>query len=302
MASSIIVAPFAASVEALPGGTHFITDAIKVEPLADDLKMNVTDYLDSIDEAELGKLVRQRPAYTIPINDTKAIRALKTNAERCAFGLQIHRFCLEYFVDLPVPMISFLHDGSKITHHEIDRDGLLVRGVPDIEIPEDAWDKQITYARFAYDVAEKAPAIEPVMTRLCRAFREGPSPDGIIDLAIAMESLVQTKLEIKFQFSLFNALISSSEFTERSERRILLRNLYDARSITVHGGKPGRKEKPKISAVQEHWSDLIALARGNLTYYLNFCSHRPHTDWNDHLWALALGADRFTPEDEEHED
>jgi hypothetical protein len=298
MANTLLIAPFAAKIDSLPGGTHFVTEKVKFEPLSDPVKISLTDYLDGMDEAELGKLVRQRPAFTVPVNDVPPIKALATNAERCGLALQIHRFCLEYFAGSPIPMIAFFHDGKEVTHHEIDRDGLLYTPSGEIEFSTQAWEKQLAYAKFAYEAGAKAPAFEPVITRLCRAFREGATPDGMIDLAIAMEGLVQTKLEIRFQFSLFNSLMSSSDLETRTERFTLLRNLYDARSLVVHGGSPSAGEKKKIQTVTDNWDALISLARGNLTYYLNFCKHHPHKEWGEHLWSLALGGGRYTPEDE----
>lgn len=297
MANTLLITPFAARTQCLPGGTHFVTDKIKFEAMPDAIKIAVSDYLDEIEEAELGRLVRLRPAFTIPVNDVPTLKALSSKEERCSLALQMHRFCLEYFALRPVPMIAFMHDGKKIVHHEIDRDGLLFSEKGEIGFSAEAWEKQLAYAKFAYEAAEKSPAFEPIVTRLCRAFREGPTPDGMIDLAIAMEGLVQTKIEIKFQFSLFNSLISSSDLDIRQNRFQLLRSLYDARSLVVHGGKPSASEKRKIDKVVEEWDALIALARGNLTYYLNFCAQNSHKDWGDHLWWLALGAKRFTPED-----
>lgn len=297
MATTLVIAPFAVKADSLPGGTHFVTNKIKFEPLSDALKISLTHYLDGIEEIELGRKVRMRPAFIIPVNDVGFIKSAPSNQDRCNIALQIHRFCLEYFAGSPIPMIAFTHDGDDIVHHEIDRDGLIHNARNEIEFNNDAWMKQLAYAKFVYEAASKSPAFEPVITRLCRAFREGPTPDGIIDLAIAMEGMVQTKIEIKFQFSLFNSLMSSSDLEVRRERFALLRDLYDSRSLMVHGGKPSKGDQKKIAKVTEHWGGLISLARANLTYYLNFCSHRAHKDWGDHLWSLALGAERFTPED-----
>jgi hypothetical protein len=297
MAATLIISPFSADAESLPGGTHYINDNVRLEPLPDDFKMRITEYLDGIDEVPLGKQIRAKPAFAIAINEVPLLKSIKSNNERCAVALQIHRFCLEYFADAPIPMAAFHHDGTNVIAHEIDRDGLLFRPGQEVHFDRKSWDKQLAYANFAYSNIERAPAAETVINRICRAFREGANTDGIIDIAIALEALVESKIEIKFQFSLYNALVESHDVARREATFSLLKTLYDVRSLAVHGGKPSKKEKAKIDEVAANWQKLVDLARANLTYYLNFCRENDHATWADHIRSLAFGTPRFAPEE-----
>ncbi len=52
MAASLIISPFSAVADSLPGGTHYLCDDVKLEPLTDELKISITEYLDGIDEVD----------------------------------------------------------------------------------------------------------------------------------------------------------------------------------------------------------------------------------------------------------
>ncbi len=298
MAAAIIISPFSASVESLPGGAHFINNHVKIEALSDEVKLKITEYLDSIEEENnFGKHIRNRPAFSISYNDISFLKPIKQSRDKCNFALQIHRFCLEYFAKQALPMVAFHYDGKDISSHEIDRDGLIFRNAGGVEFDRAAWDRQLTYAKFVYDAIDKAPAAETVLGRICRAFREGPTSDGIIDIAIALESLAQGRLEIRFQFSLFNSLIESADLERRNKTFNLLKELYDVRSITVHGGKPSISQKKNIKNIVSNWSDIMDLSRSNLTYYLNYCAKNDPKSWADHLRNLAMGSPRFVSEE-----
>ena len=147
--------------------------------------------------------------------------------------------------------------------------------------------------KFMYESIAKAPAADIVIGRISRAVRQGPTTDGIIDLAIGLECLVDAKVEIKFQFSLYHTLISADTEVERGANFDLLQNFYDIRSLTVHGGKPSKSHKKKMANVHNKWREMLDLARQNLTYYVVFCQKNDATAWPEHLRSLSLGQTRM---------
>lgn len=85
--------------------------------------------------------------------------------------------------------------------------------------------------------------------RFSWSFGKHTAEDSVIDLAIALESLLcrmNDKAQLSFKFRLFGAaILAGTPECEGAEK--LLRQLYDARSSVVHGGKRlaelrGRKE------------------------------------------------------------
>lgn len=297
MAACILVSPISVASESLPGGTQYVTDSVRLAPLSDEHKTRIVDYLDNVQEEALSQQVRKRPAFIIPYSEIPFLKGVGDATERNNIALQLHRFSVEYFADRAVPMAAFAFDGKSITAHSIDDDGLRFREADAFALDQQAWDKHSTYLKFAYTALGSAPAADIIIGRICRAFRQGPTPDGIIDLAIALECLVDAKLEIKFQFSLFNALINEIETDTRKTLFASLQQLYDVRSLTVHGGKPGKSEKRKIKEVFENWGALLSVARANLTYYIEFCRTKGVDDWPNHLRDLAFGSFRLQIQD-----
>jgi hypothetical protein len=75
--------------------------------------------------------------------------------------------------------------------------------------------------------------------RFSWSFGKHAAEDKVIDLAIALESLLcrgNDKAQLSFKFRLFGAAILSG-VPGHDDAEDLLRDLYDARSSIVHGGK-----------------------------------------------------------------
>jgi hypothetical protein len=287
------VSPISVAADSLPGGTQYVTDDVRLAPLSDEHKSRIVEYLDGVQEEALSQQVRKRPAFIIPYNDIPFLKGAGDAPERNSLALQLHRFALEYFAERTVPMAAFAFDGKAVVGHAIDEDGSRFREAEAVVLGGDSWEKHAAYLKFAYPSLGTAAASDIVIGRICRAFRQGPTPDGIIDLAIALECLVDAKLEIKFQFSLFHALINESDPTFRSTLFGQLQTLYDVRSLNVHGGKPSAADKRKMKAVDDNWQSLLSIARENLTYYIEYCRVNGSKTWTDHLRKLAFGGDRI---------
>lgn len=109
----------------------------------------------------------------------------------------------------------------------------------------------------------------------------------IIDISISLESLFSGNQEIKFRFSLFNSIISTTELEKRNEVYDLMRMLYDARSAIVHGDEIKNKEKLEVN-----WQKITDIAKLAIVYKMSFLDARPLADWNKHLERLALGTEQ----------
>lgn len=301
MAACILVSPISVATDSLPGGTQYVTDTVRLAPLSDELKARIVEYLDTVQEESLSQQVRKRPAFIIPYSDIPFLKGVGEPLERNNLALQLHRFAVEYFANRTVPMAAFAFDGKAVTAHSIDDDGLRFREGDAFPIDQASWENHAAYLQFAYLAVGSAPAADIIIGRICRAFRQGSNPDGIIDLAIALECLVDAKLEIKFQFSLFNSLINESEPAARAGLFAKLQQLYDSRSLIVHGGKPGKSEKRKLNEVRENWTMLLTVARANLTYYVEFCRTKGADAWADHLRELAFGSGRIQIGDQQND-
>jgi hypothetical protein len=268
MTPCFIVSPFGVATDSLPGGTHYITDAVRIAPLSDEHKARIVDYLDQQSEESLSRHVRAKSAFIIPYDQIPFLHAIPDARDRETIALQVHRFSLEYFAPISLPMAIFAYDGTNVVSHHFDHSDLRFKVGQEHQLEQNSWEKHVAYLKFIYGSIDKAPAAEIVIGRICRAVRQGPTVDGIIDLAIGLECLVDAKIEIKFQFSLFHSLICTDSLDERAGTFRLLQEFYDVRSATVHGAKLGKSDKRKMKMIHDKWGDMLTLARQNLTYYL----------------------------------
>jgi hypothetical protein len=295
---SVIISPFGAKASSLPGGTHYIRNQIKLEPLNDGLKARIIEYLDGIRRDDLSKKVRQRPVYLIPCGEIDVPGRKSTEPSILDVTLDMHRLAIGLFSNTHLQMAAFLFDGTKIDAHAFDMMDVLSEPATELEIAESDWERHVTYLDFLYGSIGKSPLAELCMSRLCRARKLGPVPDGIIDLAIALECLVGAQQEIKFQFSLNHALTNEDEASKRFETFRLLQTLYDVRSKVVHGGQAKKAEKDKHAAVKNNWNTLLGVCENSLTYYLLYCAKHGDKEWPIHLKMLALGEPRISAEDQ----
>ncbi|KRB22155.1 hypothetical protein ASD99_08190 [Mesorhizobium sp. Root695] len=112
-------------------------------------------------------------------------------------------------------------------------------------------------------------------------------PSRVIDMAICLESLFSSSQEIKFRFSLYNAIISTIEIDKRDPAFELMKILYDARSAIVHGGEVKNKEK-----LEDEWEKIVDIAKLSILYKMNFLTVRNKTEWDNHLNKLILGTEQ----------
>jgi hypothetical protein len=134
---------------------------------------------------------------------------------------------------------------------------------------------------------ERNPEIEIPLGRFCSALLKNNNQDKLIDLTIALESLVPGGGEFRFRFPYFLSLLISQDVNERKQARILLQKVYDARSALVHGASDRQR---LISRVTREWDQILGYAKRCILYRILFGSSDQDLEWYDHLVELAYGA------------
>ncbi len=132
----------------------------------------------------------------------------------------------------------------------------------------------------------KTSSLRVTFNRFCSSLVKQNSEDKLIDLSIALESLVPGGGEFKFRFPYFLSLISETSTEERKKNFDLLEDLYDARSGLVHGSDDRSKQ---IKNCITNWGKLIQIARKCLFYRIVAENQNPAVVWKDHLKDLAYG-------------
>jgi hypothetical protein len=117
-------------------------------------------------------------------------------------------------------------------------------------------------------------------SRYVRYARAENQQDGLTDLCISLESLLDGQTEISFRFGCCLAKVTGSKGKKAEDSAKLLSQLYDLRSKIVHGDpeaiKAMKKMEPNIPL-------LHTLARTILTSYVLFTSERSRNEWKAHL-------------------
>jgi hypothetical protein len=141
---------------------------------------------------------------------------------------------------------------------------------------------------------EKHPGIILTLDRFNSAlFRSGPY-DKIIDITIALESLIRGKTELRYKFALFNSWAAGGmDEEDRKKYFNLLISLYDARSEIVHGSTMTPRQYQRIVIpILRNWDEIIKAAENILGYYLLFLYSNGIERWYEHQNNLSLGIER----------
>ena len=141
------------------------------------------------------------------------------------------------------------------------------------------------------EVVRNNSAVLVTLDRYNTSLVRDNSYDQIIDICISLESIVESSTEIKFRFSLYNALVAERDPVKRSEAFQVFQTLYDARSAIVHGDIRSKSNAKKIDATKENMKEIQRMAVTVITYYLLYHFKTRRKTWRDHLDGLALGAD-----------
>lgn len=110
--------------------------------------------------------------------------------------------------------------------------------------------------------------------RFCKA---GSTPDGLVDLCICLESLIESETEIAFRFATCLAKITGEKDAESLSG--MLSDLYSLRSKVVHGSDFSKAHKKLVP----NFVQLRYTARMILTKYILHVAEHSKDDWKRHL-------------------
>jgi len=149
-----------------------------------------------------------------------------------------------------------------------------------------------SFYRVIDDVHEKQKGLILTLSRFNSAlFRKNPY-DKIIDITISLESLIRGGSELRYKFSLYNALVSEEKKKLREDAFLTLKLLYDARSAIVHGAQISQKTIDKtIQPTLDNWEKIVEIAERALGYYLLYMHDHEIDQWYEHQNNIALGVE-----------
>jgi hypothetical protein len=134
------------------------------------------------------------------------------------------------------------------------------------------------WLRHFFEVRQKVKdKIHITADRYVRYLRTQDTRDGLLDLCICLESLIESQTEISFRFGVCLAKISGLDNSESVCD--LLSNLYDLRSRIVHGSDSTKEHKK----IQPNIKELRAAARAILTRYLLYMTDHSIAEWKKYL-------------------
>lgn len=126
-----------------------------------------------------------------------------------------------------------------------------------------------------------------MMDRFNSALRRDRLEDKIIDLAVALETMLDETTEISFRLSLYLAFACQQEKEVAYE---LFKTLYDVRSRIVHGSAHLQRAQRAIGDIEQRMPDILKYSKAAMLYYYTFLSQPPPRDWSKHCLGLVLGS------------
>jgi hypothetical protein len=115
--------------------------------------------------------------------------------------------------------------------------------------------------------------------RFVRYCRTTGSRDSLLDLCIALESLLESQTEISFRFGACLTKVTGEGGTGAEGVSDLLSDLYDLRSKIVHGADAAKQHQK----LDPHSLVLRQVARKILTTYVLYMSDHNRDQWKQHL-------------------
>jgi hypothetical protein len=131
------------------------------------------------------------------------------------------------------------------------------------------------------------PRVNIMMDRFNSALRRDRLEDKIIDLSVALETMLDETAEISFRLSLYLAFVSQQN---RETAYDLFKTLYDVRSRIVHGSSHLQRSQRAIGDIEGRMPDLLRYSKAAMLYYYTFLNQPPPRDWSKHCLGLVLGS------------
>jgi hypothetical protein len=117
-------------------------------------------------------------------------------------------------------------------------------------------------------------------SRYVRYHKGNNLADGLMDLCISLESLLESQTEISFRFSTCLPRVVGERGVRGEKMAILLSRLYDIRSKLAHGDPEATRLVKKI---EPDLPELNKAARKILTTYLLYMSEHSRDEWRNHI-------------------
>lgn len=142
----------------------------------------------------------------------------------------------------------------------------------------------ITWVRHFFAARHKTKdKLHITADRFVRYSREDDSRDGLLDLCICLESLIESQTEIAFRFSMCLAKVGG--LNNAKEVSGLLSDLYDLRSRMVHGADSNKEHK----RIAPNVIKLRLAARAILTAYILYLVDHTKEEWKEYLKSSLFG-------------
>lgn len=126
-----------------------------------------------------------------------------------------------------------------------------------------------------------------MMDRFNSALRRDHVEDKIIDLSVALETMLDETAEISFRLSLYLAFACQQD---RATAYDLFKTLYDVRSRIVHGSSFQQRARRAIDDTSNKLPDLIRYSKAAMLYYYTYLNQPEPRDWAKHCLGLILGS------------
>jgi hypothetical protein len=136
---------------------------------------------------------------------------------------------------------------------------------------------------------QNAPSVRIMMNRFNSALRREEFEDKIIDLSVALETMLDDTTEISFKLSLYLAFICQQD---RATAYELFKTLYDVRSRIVHGSIYRRNAQRGVEDIGQRFPDVVRYSKAAMLYYLSFLNQRPPNEWGRHCLNIVLGSEQ----------
>jgi hypothetical protein len=132
------------------------------------------------------------------------------------------------------------------------------------------------------------PSVLVTVERFNGVFSKESFEEKVIDLSIALETLIPDKNELKFRFSMYHAFLAEPDNAKRMDVFKLFQTLYDLRSGIVHGSSSDKEHSKKAEAIKAQFEALVTYSQRSLNYYLYYLQDPQGAEWGEHLKSLVI--------------